>query len=164
MKDTKTEQLQLRVSRREKEYIKRRAKRANVPVSDWVLSKLIPDPQQRFEQLLRQLHRREAASFVLASLNDFLTRLSAGELIEAVSDQPRMTLSDYLSNYVAAMIEYACCKKAVVPPGWLNEIPPLPEPAFATALKSVRLHLLRHSPPPFRRRNIFIDASIGDRV
>jgi hypothetical protein len=29
---------------------------------------------------------------------------------------------------------------------------------------SLRLYLLTHSPAPFRRRNIFIDASVGSRV
>jgi hypothetical protein len=41
---------------------------------------------------------------------------------------------------------------------------PLEEPAFGTALQSLRLHLLTHSPPPFRLRNIFIDSSLGQRV
>jgi len=31
-------------------------------------------------------------------------------------------------------------------------------------LLGLRLHLLTHSPAPFRRRNIFIDASVGARV
>jgi hypothetical protein len=28
----------------------------------------------------------------------------------------------------------------------------------------LRLHLLLSAPPAFRRRNIFLDASVGDRV
>jgi len=31
-------------------------------------------------------------------------------------------------------------------------------------LQSLRLHLLTHSPPPFRRRNIFIDSSPDKQV
>lgn len=29
---------------------------------------------------------------------------------------------------------------------------------------SLRLHLLTRSPPPFRRRNLFVDSSIGQRA
>ena len=43
-------------------------------------------------------------------------------------------------------------------------IAPLASPVFGSKLESLRLYLLTHSPPPFRRRNIFIDASIGARV
>ncbi len=164
MKTAKTDQLQIRVSPAEKALIKRTAKRANMPMSDWVLSKLLPDPQQRFQALVRALRKADDASYVLASLNDFLTPLSAGELISAVYEPPSVILSDYFSNYVAAMIELACYRNAVGSPSWLNDIPRLSEPVFITSLKSLRLHLLLHSPPPFRRRNIFIDASIGDRV
>ena len=41
---------------------------------------------------------------------------------------------------------------------------PLAEPVFGSDLMSLRLYLLTHSPAPFRRRNIFIDASVGFRV
>jgi hypothetical protein len=35
---------------------------------------------------------------------------------------------------------------------------------FGSDLQNLRLYLLTHSPPPFRRRNIFIDSTLGDRV
>jgi hypothetical protein len=41
---------------------------------------------------------------------------------------------------------------------------PLAEPYFATSLKSLREHLLVAAPIPFKRRNIFVDASVGARV
>jgi hypothetical protein len=43
-------------------------------------------------------------------------------------------------------------------------VPPLDEPHFATPLRGLRLHLLRASPVAFKRRNIFVDSSVGDRV
>jgi hypothetical protein len=43
-------------------------------------------------------------------------------------------------------------------------VKPLERPWFASSLKSLRLHLLTASPPPFRRRNLFVDSTIGDRV
>jgi hypothetical protein len=41
---------------------------------------------------------------------------------------------------------------------------PLAEPVFASSLQSLRLHLLVLSPAPFRRRNIFIDSTLGARI
>jgi hypothetical protein len=35
---------------------------------------------------------------------------------------------------------------------------------FGSDLQSLRLHLLTHSPPPFLARNIFVDATLGDRI
>jgi hypothetical protein len=52
----------------------------------------------------------------------------------------------------------------VPPPRWTPAIPGLSKPVFGTSLVGLRLHLLLRSPPAFRRRNIFIDASLGDRV
>jgi hypothetical protein len=49
-------------------------------------------------------------------------------------------------------------------PEWTRSIAPLAEPVFGSELQSLRLYLLTHSPPPFRARNIFIDATLGDRV
>jgi hypothetical protein len=52
----------------------------------------------------------------------------------------------------------------VAVPEWTRSIPLLVEPVFGSDLKSLRLHLLTNSPPPFRSRNIFIDSTLGDRV
>ncbi len=73
-------------------------------------------------------------------------------------------LSPYLRNYVAAMVELAAHQRGVAPPVWVRQVPPLEEPHFATSLPGLRLTLLRASPVPFKRRNIFIDSSLGDRV
>ncbi len=164
MKTTKTEQLQIRVSREEKARIKQSAKRANLPMSDWVLSKLIPSHQQYFQALVKELCTDDGTRYTLSSLNDFLTPLSDGELLSAVSEEPVSLPNQYRSNYLAATIEYACHKNDIEPPEWVNKIDPLDKPVFASELKSLKLHLLIHSPPPFRRRNIFIDASLGDRI
>jgi hypothetical protein len=54
--------------------------------------------------------------------------------------------------------------RRVFPPRWTADIPPLSKPAFAVPWQSLRAHLLLESPIPFRRRNIFINASMGARV
>lgn len=103
-------------------------------------------------------------SFGLAELNTLLTSWTAVELREAIGVSPAMDLTPFLSNYIAAMVELACERRSVSVPAWVRAVEPLPEPAFGSTLKSLRPHLLIHSPPAFRRRNIFIDATLGDRI
>jgi hypothetical protein len=62
------------------------------------------------------------------------------------------------------MVEQAADQKHVAPPAWVRDVAPLDAPHFATRLKSLRQHLLRSAPVPFKRRNIFVDAGVGARV
>ena len=116
---------------------------------------------EEFQRLTNRL-RNEKPSYVLAELNDLLANAPRDqiELLPAPSiDDP------YLANYVAAMVEQAIhLKGAVRPPLWTTGIEPLSRPVFAVPWMSLRAHLLIESPIPFRRRNIFIDSSVGDRV
>jgi hypothetical protein len=118
---------------------------------------------RRFRELTEACADPHGVRFALAELNSWLASLSAGELQEAVSSPPPH-LTPFLANYVAAMTEYACVTNGVAPPSWVNATAPLAEPVFGSDLMSLRLYLLTHSPAPFRRRNIFIDASVGFRV
>lgn len=93
-----------------------------------------------------------------------LSRLTAVELADAIAAPPTVTLTPFLANYIAAMIESACEKRGMPVPGWTRTIGPLSEPVFGSALQSLRLYLLTHSPASFKRRNIFIDSSLGDQV
>jgi hypothetical protein len=69
-----------------------------------------------------------------------------------------------LANYVAAMVEQAAQRAGVSPPTWTAAISPLDRPYFAVDLPGLRLHLLRASPTPFKKRNLFVDAGLGNRV
>jgi hypothetical protein len=121
--------------------------------------------QLPFTRLLKALRDGNQPSFVLAELNDLLSGLTAGDLRLAIEHADLTGLTSYLQNYVAAMVELAAHRRDVPPPAWVHAIAPLEtEPHFATPLAGLRLHLLRTSPVPFKRRNIFIDSSIGDRV
>ncbi len=160
---TKSGQLQIRVSPTEKAAIRRAARRAGLGLSAYVLARVLPLPSRRFHELTQACANPSDAPFALEELNSWLASLAAGELNAAVSAPPS-PLGPYLANYVAAMVEYASAKKGVAPPPWTRATPPLAEPAFGSALMSLRLYLLTHSPAPFRRRNIFIDASVGSRV
>jgi hypothetical protein len=164
---TKSHQLQIRVTPDEKSAIRRLAHAAGLDVSSYVLSRVLPAVQGRFDGLLRALARSHGRSYVLADLNDFLSALSGPELAEAVGLVEWAVLEalpDYERNYVAAMVELACARRDRPPPAWTAQVRPLAQPRFGTELRSVRPYLLRASPVPFKRRNIFIDASIGDRV
>lgn len=164
MAQTKTQQLQIRVTPAQKSALARLARRAGQDVSSFVLSRALPSAALRFGEILSALGNAGRQRFALAALNDLLTGLAARELAEVTGDADLRGLSPYLRNYVAAMVELAAHQKGVAPPAWLREVPPLEEPHFATPLEGLRLHLLRASPVPFKRRNIFIDSSLGDRV
>ncbi len=148
----------------EKAHIKHAAQRANLPMSDWVLSRLLPENKMRFQRLIAEINNTENARYTLASLNDFLAQLRADEFNDAVQEKPPLPDDEYMANYIAAMIEYTAHKNKLAAPDWVAEIPPLNRPRFASSLISLRRHLLMHSPAPFRSRNIFIDSTVGDRV
>lgn len=115
---------------------------------------------EEFQRVADQL-RNERPAYILAEMNDLLTKAS-GTAIEGLSAP---SIADpYLANYVAAMVEQAAHIKGGRPPLWTSGVAPLAQPVFATPWMALRAHLLLESPVPFRRRNIFIDSSIGDRV
>jgi len=159
----KSGQIQIRVSPAQKAAIRHAARRAGLDLSAYVLARLLPPQAHRFQDLAGACADPRDERFALAALNSWLAGLAAGELREAVASPPPR-LAPFLANYVAAMTEYACAKSGVAPPSWINETAPLAEPVFGSSLMSLRLYLLTHSPAPFRRRNIFIDASVGSRV
>jgi len=129
-----------------------------------MLSRALPDARLRFLRLLEALRDDEQPGFVLAELNDLLSGLTAGEMRVAVEHAELAGLTPYLRNYVAAMVELSAHRLDVPPPAWVRDVEPLETPHFATPLAGLRLHLLKAAPVPFKRRNIFVDSSLGDRV
>lgn len=161
---TKSSQLQIRVTPRQKAQLKRRAAAAGIDVSTLVLRTVLPPDADRFADLVRTLAGDSSERFVLAELNDLLTSTPAGLFGETVEQVDLTGLSAYRRNYVTAMVELAAHAKGATPPAWVRDIEPLDEPYFVGGLKSLRPHLLRNAPIAFKRRNIFVDASVGDRV
>jgi hypothetical protein len=159
----KTKQLQIRLSRAEKAALQQAASRAGLDVSAYVLAKLASPVRQTFARAIMAVEAGEGR-FALAELNDLLTRLTGAELSEAIADGISPHLSAELANTVAAMVETACARRQVAVPAWTLQIAPLAEPVFGSSLQSLRLYLLTHSPGPFRRRNLFIDATLDARV
>jgi uncharacterized protein (DUF1778 family) len=161
---TKTEQLQIRVTPRQKAMLRRRARAAGLDLSTFVLTRALPPEDERLKAIVRALRDEATRRFALAELNDFLHACPGAGFAEAVEHLDVGGLTPYLQNYVAAMIEQAAHQKGVAPPEWTRDIAPLDLPRFTTPLASLRAHLLRASPVPFKRRNIFVDATVGDRV
>jgi len=160
----KQSQIQIRVSRVQKAAIRTAAERAGMDMSTYVLSRVLTAAALEFQDGARALAGPAAPSFALADINSLLSRLSTMELRDAVAAEPEVELPPFLANYVAAMVETACAKRGIPVPSWTASIRPLDVPAFGSSLKALRLHLLTHSPAPFRSRNIFIDSSLGDHV
>lgn len=160
----KTSQLQIRVTPAQKQALKRLARAAGQDLSSYVLSHALPKHRERFESLVAAVAHDDERRFALAELNDLLTHVTRNELERMISEPPSLPSPPYWRNYLAAMVEQAAHQKGVTSPKWLAEVEPLTEPHFAAPLASLRLHLLRASPVPFRRRNIFVDSAIGDRV
>lgn len=162
---SKTQQLQIRISAEDKARISARAARARMDVSKWVLQEVLPPAEQKFQMLCRELATRpDARSFTIAEFQDWFTRLTASEYKRATRHAPEIRLAPFEASYLAAMVEQAAAIQGVNPPCWTGAVKGLDTPWFASPLKSLRLYLLTHSPPPFRRRNLFIDSGVGQRV
>lgn len=161
----KTQQLQIRVSEEEKARIQERAARAGMDVSKWLLHVALPPAEKQFQRICRDLASSTTEHrYLLAELNDFLCDLDAREFRCAVALAPAASLAEFEAAYVAAMVEQAAAIKGAPAPHWTRQVGALEQPWFASQLRNLRLHLLTSSPPPFRRRNLFIDSTIGDRV
>jgi hypothetical protein len=135
-----------------------------VDVSTYVLERVLPAHRTTVATLLAALKREEGRRYALAALNDLLSNLTPIQFQDAVDDIELEGLSPLLRNYVTAMVEQAASQKRVAPPRWVRDVEPLDEPYFAVPFPSLRAHLLRTAPLAFKRRNIFIDSAVGDRV
>jgi len=161
----KTAQLQIRVSPAQKAAIARLARQAGQDMSSFVLARVLPPAGAQFAHRVAECVPGKDVRFALAALNMFLASQPAAALAEAVAQRPdRWPADPVTANRIAAMVELACARHGLRPPAWLADIEPLETPVFDSALKGLRLHLLSHAPPPFRRRNLFVDASVGDQV
>ena len=162
---SKTHQLQIRVSAEDKALIRARAEGAGMDVSKGVLQQVLPPVERKFQALCGELASRpDALSFTFAEIQDWFDRLTGNEFMRAVRFAPEARLPSFEANYLAATVEHAATIKGANPPRWTLTVEALDTPWFASSLKSLRLYLLTRSPPPFRRRNLFIDSSVGQRV
>ena len=163
----KSDQLQIRVSAEQKRRLKQLAAAAGMDVSAWVLSRTLPNESERFQELTNTISTAAndaARRLALAELADFLRVLPTGAFRRAVAEPPREPLDPAWRNHLAGIIELAASRRGQAPPPWTRNVPPSQEPVFGSSLSSLRLYLLTLAPVALRRRNLFMDASIDDRV
>ncbi len=161
---SKSEWLQIRVTPEQKRALKRAAREAGTDMSSWVLDKLLPREADRFQALVARAVDAAERRFALAELADWLRALPPGAFQRAVAQAPRGPLDPGNRNYLAGAIELAADRRGLPPPAWVGETPVPDTPLFGSSLAGLRLHLLTRSPVALRRRNVFVDASIDDRV
>ena len=163
----KSEQLQIRVTAEQKRQLRQAARRQGKDVSAWVLEELLPDSGRWFQSLVRRLRdvrNLSQAGYFLAELNDALTGFSGRQYQQAFREPPRAALSPEVANMIAAMLEESARRHCCRPPEWVAQVPVPSRPSFASSLASLRLHLLANSPVLYRRRNLYVDSGLGDRV
>lgn len=160
----KSAQLQIRVTPAQKAALKREARAAGCDVSTFVLARALPARDQRLREAVRALRDHPSPGYVLAEIHDLLAAAAPLEFAALGVPTELRDLDSLHQNYVAAMVEQAAALKGVAPPAWTRDVVPLETPYFAAPLRSLRAHLLTVSPVPFKRRNLFVDASIGARV
>ena len=159
----KGEFLQVRISATEKQRLVQRATAAGMDLSGFLLAPHRRDLSAQFLAVADELPGAPQPQLQYAELNDLLTSASGTEL--GALPRPEFAPGDDLSaNLIAAMIELACGRCGCPPPAWTQLIAPMTVPYFASALRSLRPHLLRASPTPFRARNLFVDTTLGGRV
>lgn len=154
--------LQVRVTRDEKRRLERAARAAGLSLSAWVLARALPPGDGGFADACDRLARATDPQPVFATLHDLLATLGADAI--AALPAPALAPRSLEAAYVAAMVEVAAQRAGGAPPAWTRTIPPQAVPWFATSLRGLRAHLLLASPPPFRARNLFVDATVGART
>jgi hypothetical protein len=161
--ETRTGQLQIRVTPSEKEALRGAARRAGVGMSEWVLRCALPDHSLRLAELAARLDGGSRPA-VWAEIIGCLQGLESWTFGDAVAglETDAMTARD--GNYITALVEHRAEQLGVEAPAWTRDVEPLAVPWFGTSLRGLRLHLMVASPVAFRRRNLFVDAGVGDRV
>ena len=162
----KSEYIQIRVSEHEKKTIKTAAYEAGLDMSAYILGHLDIDLTSQWESLLANLQgsKSEDLHYPWAAIIDFLTPLNANQFQHLFQSAHKWALSPENLNYLAATVERKALNLGISAPKWLLDIPPCANPYFADETPKLKLYLLLHGDPVFRRRNIFIDSSIGGRI
>lgn len=163
----KSDQLQIRISTEQKRRLKQLARDAGMDVSAWVLSRTLPPENERFQELTAAVAAAATDTtrrLALAQVADYLRPLPLGAFRRATANAPRAALAPTWLNHLAGTIELAASRRGLVPPPWTRTVPQSREPLFGSSLENVRVHLLTRSPVALRRRNLFADASLDDRV
>lgn len=158
---TKTSQLQIRISPAQKAALRSLADEAGMSVSAYVLSRALPSVKLDFDRRVDALSGAPDRAAALSELAAHLRSLSDEHFREAVAGGGPAHLPGLLQNYAAATVEREALERGIEPPEWTARVEPLSGPHFAWDLPSLRPHLMRLTPPAFKRRRIFVAVDAG---
>ena len=151
----KSSQLQIRVTPAQKEMLKRLAAEEDMSVSAYVLSRALPSVRRTFEERVEALSTSEDRPPAVGRLLRFLADLPQEAFREAVAAPLPDGLPPVLANYAAGAVEAESARRRMARPDWTAAVPALGEPHFAWDLPALRPHLMRVTPPAFKRRRLF---------
>jgi len=156
--NSKTSQLQIRVSPAQKDALKRLAAEAGLTVSAYVLAVALPPVSEEFTRRIRALTGAVDRHKQLWDLTIYLSSLPDAGFVEAVAVADFAGIPPLLQNYAAASVEQEASRRGLAAPAWTESIENPVRPHFAWELRSLRPHLMRMSPPAFKRRNLYVPA------
>jgi len=152
----KTSQLQIRISPERKAVLKRLAAAEGVSLSEYVLSKALPSQRAELQERIEALAEADQLDERLAVLCAYLGELSDDAFGEATTATSLGHLAPVLQNYAAAAVEREAHRRRLTPPWWTTRTDPPEKPHFIWDLRSLRPHLMRVTPPTFKRRRLFV--------
>ena len=161
--ETRSGQLQIRVTPAEKAALKRLAADAGQSVSAFVLARALPQGHDGVNRRVRALGGGKMLSNTMSDLQLYLSSLSPHEFEAAVAGVDIEELTPLQANCAAAAVEGEAWRRARKAPAWTQAIEPLGQPYFAWGLPSLRPHLMRVTPAPLKRRNVYLPDSADTR-
>lgn len=160
----KNQQLQIRVSAAQKALLKRRAAAAGLDVSTFVLRRVLVDTEAQLEDLMLTVAAEREPRATLARIGALLASLDSPSFRELTMALDVSRLTPFYQNYLAAMVEHRAAQLGVPAPAWTLRVAVLDEPYFPAGTDRLRPYLMREAPVVYKRRNLFVDAGVGDHL
>lgn len=152
----KSETIQIRVSKAEKEKLKKLSQVHKMCVSEFILSNLLTDiSAYEVRQLYELIAKGENRVLSLFNLRNKLKKISPAFWDGAVGIVPDF-LDPFSLAYVASTIEELSYIRGLSYPEWCTGIKALSEPYIGSDQETMNFYILVNSPVPFKRRNIFL--------
>ena len=158
---TRTGQLQIRVTPSEKATLRRLAAAEGLSLSAFVLARALPDSHEHVNGMVRALGGEAGSHKAMSDLWLYLDQLAPGEFEDVAAAIDVSELTQLQANCAAGAVEGEAWRRDVPHPAWTEGVEPLRRPHFGLDLPSLRPHLMRVSPAPLKRRNVYV-ALPGD--
>lgn len=156
--DTKTSQLQIRVSPAEKAILKRLAAAEGISVSAFVLDRVLPAHGGEVAERIAALQGGSDLQTRLSDLELHLLSMSDEEFPQAVVGVDVGDMRPLEKNCAAAAVEREAWRRGLAAPEWTTDVRPLEHPWFAWRIRALRPHLMRIAPPAYKLRNVYLPS------